>query len=101
VAFSKQNGRVVDQAATCGDVDDVFLDKKQQRVYISCGDGFIDIRDASKKGFPPIDRVATVSGARTSLFVPEIDRLFVAIRAQSGIPASIWMYSTISRPGEK
>ena len=31
--------------------------------------------------YHPLARVATRSGARTSLFVPELDRLFVARRA--------------------
>jgi hypothetical protein len=34
-----------------------------------------------------VARVPTVSGARTSLFVPELDRLFVAARAGSNEPA--------------
>ena len=31
--------------------------------------------------YRPLARVATSSGARTALFVPELDRLFVAARA--------------------
>lgn len=93
VAFSKENGSVVDQAETCGDVDDLFFDAKRQQIYISCGEGFLDVRDASKKGYPQINRVPTASGARTSLFVPELDRLFVAIRAQAGRAAAIWVYA--------
>jgi hypothetical protein len=34
----------------------------------------------------------TASGARTSLFVPELDRLFVAVRARSKEPAAIWVF---------
>jgi hypothetical protein len=38
----------------------------------------------------PLARVKTSSGARTSLFVPELDRLFVAARAGvSGSHAAI------------
>jgi len=32
-------------------------------------------------GYHPLARIPTQSGARTSLFVPELDRLFVAARA--------------------
>ena len=92
VAFSKQTGNVVEQVNTCGDVDDLFLDARRNRIYISCGEGFIDVRDASATGYPRLDRLATVPGARTSLFVPEIGRLFLAVRAQAGEPAAIWVY---------
>jgi YVTN family beta-propeller protein len=93
MAFAKMNGSVVDQVPTCGDVDDVFFDAKRKRVYISCGEGFIDVRDANRPGYPQIDRVATATGARTSVFVPELDRLFLAVRAHGGIPAAIWVFA--------
>jgi hypothetical protein len=37
-------------------------------------------------------RVPTVSGARTSLFVPELDQHLVAVRAGSNEPAAIWVF---------
>jgi hypothetical protein len=37
-------------------------------------------------------RIPTAAGARTSLFVPELDRLFVAVRANAGEPASIRVF---------
>jgi hypothetical protein len=91
-AFAKESGRLIADVGTCGDVDDLFVDAKRKRVYISCGEGFIDVRDASSTAYPRLDRIATVSGARTSLFVPESGRFFLAVRAQSGEPAAIWVY---------
>lgn len=96
VAFSKQSGSVVDQADTCGDVDDVFLDARRDRFYISCGEGFLDIRDAAAAGFPQLERLATANGARTALFAPEIDRLFLAVRSQGNTAAAIWVYAPSS-----
>ena len=93
MAFAKQNGRVEDQVATCGDVDDLFIDIKWQRIYISCGEGFIDVRDAGRAGYPLLERINTVSGARTSYFIPEMDLYLLAVRAQAREPAAIWVYS--------
>jgi YVTN family beta-propeller protein len=93
MAFSKQTGSAADQVATCGDVDDLFLDAKRRRIYISCGEGFIDVRDASKAGYPQLERIATVAGARTAYFAPNLSQLFLAVRAQGGVPAAIWVYS--------
>ena len=92
MALSSQDGRVVAKLETCGDADDVFVDAKRHRVYVSCGAGVVDVLEQSETGYWHLARVRTVSGARTSLFVPELDRLYVAIRAQSNEPAAIWVF---------
>jgi DNA-binding beta-propeller fold protein YncE len=66
---------------TCGDADDVFLDAKRRRIYVSCGEGSVDVLRQEAEGYQSIGRIKTASGARTSLFVPELDRLFVAAPA--------------------
>ena len=76
----------------CDDTDDVFLDAKRHRFYVSCGAGFVDIVGRSGTGFRPLGRIPTISGARTSFFYPEMDRLFVAVRATAREPAAIWVY---------
>jgi YVTN family beta-propeller protein len=95
VALAKDIGAVVAEADTCGDVDDLFLDAKRQRVYVSCGHGFIDVLDARDPGFARLARIATVPGARTSVFVADADRLFLAVRAQGGQGAAIWVYRPV------
>jgi hypothetical protein len=72
---------VQSRIGSCGDADDVFFDAKRARIYVSCGSGAIDVFDAGSQELKHLARIATASGARTSLFVPEIDRLFVAARA--------------------
>jgi len=87
--FDQRNGSIVRMVDACGDADDVFVDAKRHRVYVSCGAGVIDIFDA--RSYEHLSRIPTVSGARTSLFVPELDRLFVAVRAAGSNPAGIWV----------
>jgi len=92
MALASQDGHVVAKAETCGDADDVFVDPKRRRVYVSCGEGVVDVLEPGEAGYRRVARVPTVSGARTSLFVPELDRLFVAVRAASHEPAAIWVF---------
>jgi DNA-binding beta-propeller fold protein YncE len=87
--FDKRDGSIVRMVDTCGDADDLFVDAKRHRIYVSCGAGVIDIFDA--RSYERLSRIPTVSGARTSLFVPELDRLFLAVRASTGNPAAIWV----------
>jgi len=96
MAVSSQDGRVVAKVETCSDADDVFVDPKRRRVYVSCGEGVVDVLEQRDAEYRRLARVTTVSGARTSLFVPELDRLFVAVRARSSEPAAIWVF----RPAE-
>ena len=90
--FSMADGKRIATAETCDDADDLFIDAKRARVYVSCGAGFLDVLEAKDATYRRIARIPTVSGARTSLFVPEMDRLLVAVRASSGEPAAIWMF---------
>jgi len=94
-AFSIKDGALLASADVCGDADDLFFDPKRQRVYVSCGEGFLDVLDAKERAYRHVARIATVPGARTSLFVPELDRLLLAVRAEAGQPASIWVFRPI------
>jgi DNA-binding beta-propeller fold protein YncE len=91
MALSSRDGKIAAKIETCGDADDVFVDAKRRRVYVSCGDGAIDVFEQRETEYVHLAQVPTASGARTSLFVPELDRLFVAVRATSGEPAAIWV----------
>src|SRR5207245_516440 len=74
--FQAQDGRLVTSFDTCGDSDDVFVDTRRQRVYVICGDGAVEVFAQSGDDFRRVAHIATVAGARTGLFVPEMDRLF-------------------------
>jgi hypothetical protein len=90
--FSLRDGSTVAMVDACGDADDLFLDAKRQRVYLSCGDGYLDVFEPQGDTYRRTAHIATISGARTSLFVPEVDRLFVAARANPGEPAALWVF---------
>ena len=93
--FSMTDGKRIATAETCGDADDLFIDAKRARVYVSCGAGFLDVFEPKGTAYRRIARIPTVSGARTSFFVPELDRLLVAVRASSESPAAVWVFRPI------
>ena len=92
MAVSSQDMQIVTKAETCSDADDVFVDAKHHRVYVICGAGEVDAFEPRGTGYERIAKIPTVPGARTGLFVPELDRLFVAVRASSGEPPAIWVF---------
>ena len=91
--FAMADGAQVAAPESCGDADDVFHDARRGRVYVSCGDGYLDVFET--QGWRRLAQIRTASGARTSLFMPEIDRLLLAVRANGREPAAIWVF----RPG--
>jgi hypothetical protein len=90
-----QTGAVKADAETCGDADDVFFDGERSRIYVSCGEGVVDVFAFDASGVRRLARVATAPGGRTSLFAPALDRLFVAVRAGGGAPASILVFRPV------
>jgi DNA-binding beta-propeller fold protein YncE len=92
---SAHDGTLIASTETCGDSDDLFVDDKRSQVYVSCGAGSVDVFDAKGGHYNRVARVPTVAGARTSLFVPELDRLYVAVRASVANDAAIWVYRPV------
>jgi DNA-binding beta-propeller fold protein YncE len=90
--FSMTDGKRIVAVDTCGDVDDLFVDQKRNRVYVSCGAGFVDVFAIDGTAYRRLSRIPTAPGARTSFFAPELDRLLVATRATSAGPAAIWIF---------
>jgi hypothetical protein len=93
--FSVRDGSAIASVGACGDTDDLFFDAKRQRVYLSCGDGYVDVFEAQGDAYRRLAHIPTISGARTALFVPELDRLFAAARANPGEPAALWVFRPI------
>jgi YVTN family beta-propeller protein len=89
--FAMLDGKSLATADVCGDADDIHFDAKRQRLYVSCGDGTIDVLNTND-GFRRVASIPTVTGARTALFEPDFDRLFLAVRAQRGVPAALWIF---------
>jgi hypothetical protein len=58
---------------------------------VICGAGVVDVFAAQGDTYARAGRLSTSPGARTGLFVPELDRLYVAARATSGAAASLWI----------
>ena len=83
------NGNLRAVTPSCGDADDILVDEKRSRAYVSCGQGFhrcFELDDASASR---IDHILSTAGARTALDDPELDRVFLAVKATSGTSAAI------------
>lgn len=93
LVYDTTDGREVGSAEIVGDTDDLFYDSSRKRLYVTGGEGYVDVlqtEDATR--FSRIERVPTASGARTSLFVPEQGRLYVAVPHRGDQKAEVRVY---------
>ncbi len=86
-------GKAISRLDIGGDADDIHVDTRRGRVYISCGEGVVDVigRDASG-AYSMLGKIPTARGARTSLFDPDADRLYVAVPHRGEQGAEIRVY---------
>jgi hypothetical protein len=93
VLLDGSSGAVRQDLPTCEDSDDLFFDDKRHRIYVSCGAGQIDVFEQIRSGYVLAGHLATRPGARTSLFVPARDRLYLAAPADSqSSDAALFVY---------
>jgi DNA-binding beta-propeller fold protein YncE len=94
VALEVASGTAKVDLPTCDDADDLYFDDKRRRIYVSCGSGAIDAFKQTDGRYVASAHIETRPGARTSLFVPALDRLFIAARSESsGQDAALLVYS--------
>ncbi len=93
LVMDTSSGKIVQTLAAIGDCDDVFYDQSRKRIYASGGEGAISVfeqQDADH--YKEVARIATVKGARTSFFSPDLSRLYLAVRRQGSSPAMIQVF---------
>lgn len=93
VVLDTATGRVVAKIDTNNDADDLFYDPANKRIYVSCGEGFIDVleqRDADH--YRLIARVPTVAGARTSAISIEGNRFYLGVPRRGDQPAELRVF---------
>ena len=93
VVLDTTSGRIVTSLPTVGDTDDVFYDPVRRLVYVIGGEGAVEVlRQHDRDHYEPVRRITTAPGARTGLFVPAFNRLFVAVPHRGRQSARVLVY---------
>jgi DNA-binding beta-propeller fold protein YncE len=93
IVFDTDSGKPVANINISGDTDDLFYDPARKRVYVSSGDGSIDVidqRDADH--YQTRGRIPTVAGARTSAFSAELNLFCLGVPRRGTQPAEIRVF---------
>ncbi len=95
VVYDMRTAAAIDSMPIGGDVDDLWYDQVQGRIFASCGSGALWVYDELRTGqYRLAGFIPTGPGARTSLFVPALSRIFVAVPARAGKPAALLVFGT-------
>jgi DNA-binding beta-propeller fold protein YncE len=80
VVLDSDSGAVVASVPTVATLDGLSFDSATRRIYTSGGEGFVDVtQQIDADHYERIARIPTGPIARTSAFVPEWHRLYVAV----------------------
>jgi len=80
VVLDSDSGRVVASVPAVAILDGLSFDAATRRIYVTGGEGFLDVvQQLDADRYERIARIPTGPVARTSLFVPEWRRVFVAV----------------------
>jgi len=91
--LDSSSGRQVAVLDIAPEPDGVWYDAKRRCIYISCGEGSLDlVRQVDADHYEFAGRVPTAKGAATSLFVPELEEVFVAVPQREGQGAELRAY---------
>jgi DNA-binding beta-propeller fold protein YncE len=80
LVLNADDGAAVASVDVVGDTDDLFYDVESKRIYISGGEGRVTVvGQTDGDHYAVLGEVATAPGARTSYFVLDSRRLYVAV----------------------
>ncbi len=91
--FDTETGKSVASFDSVADMDDIFYDAAHKLIFVIGGEGYIDIfsqQDADH--YQRVTRISTAVGARTGLWVPDLNRLYVAVPHKGTQEAQIQVY---------
>jgi hypothetical protein len=85
VIMDSETGKEVTSVAIPEDIDDLFYDAKNKRLYASCGAGSLAvIRQRDADHYEPLETIPTAKVARTCFFDPVGERLYLIVPRQEG-----------------
>jgi DNA-binding beta-propeller fold protein YncE len=93
LVFDTNSGKQTASFDIVGDTDDLFYDAARKRVYVTGGEGYLDVvQDEGANSFGRLAHIPTASGARTSLFVADQSRLYVAVPHRGSQKAEVRVF---------
>lgn len=94
IVYDTETGKSVANLSISKNADGIYLDLKRSLIYISCGEGFIEvIQQKDADNYLSVDKIETEKGAGTSLFSTAFSQLYLAVPQTENNPAELRVYT--------
>jgi DNA-binding beta-propeller fold protein YncE len=78
------------------DVDDMAYDPATKRIYLACGEGFIDVfHQTDADHYEEVGRVKTLPGTKTGVLVPQLQRYYAVSARKGKVPATLFIFQVL------
>lgn len=92
IVLNSDSGKVVAEHPSVGMVDDAAYDAKYKRIYLA-GDGYLDVfQQQDADHYSLLGKVQGSFRAKTGIFVPELNRYYLAVPHHEGKDAEVRVY---------
>ena len=95
LVLDTETGKTISSLDIDGDTDDIFYNASAKEIYVSCGSGYVNVvNQIDADHYTTNGKIKTNSGARTSLFIPQLHQLIIAAPAHMSNDAELIIYKT-------
>ena len=94
IVLDANSGKVVTSLPCVGLADDAVYDAGHQHIYVA-GDQFVDVFEQHADHYALLGRVPGAFRAKTALYVPELNRYFLAVPHHENKDAEVWVYNVV------
>jgi DNA-binding beta-propeller fold protein YncE len=102
VAFDAVTGKEIDSQPASVDADDLYYDAERRHLYLIAGSGEVDVFPIAANGkLLPMQTIKTAFGAKTGLFVPQQNKLYIPVAGGSGRAAELRVYVVAGAEGKR
>jgi DNA-binding beta-propeller fold protein YncE len=94
VVMDSDNGKVLQMLPISTGVDDLVFDPASQRIYVACGEGFVNVyHEIDADHYQSIGKIPTGPLGKTGLLVPELKKYFVAVPPHGSAAAEVLVFA--------
>lgn len=92
IVYNTLNGKSVASLNINRLADGIYCDDKRALIYVSCGEGFINVIGGKADHYQLRERITTATGAGTSLLVPALNLYILAVPQKGNQQAAVRLY---------
>ena len=92
--LDSDSGKTLQTLPISTGVDDMVYDPASQRIYVACGEGFVNVyHQVDADHYQSLGKIATGPLGKTGLLVPTMKKYFVAVPPHGTTPAEVLVFA--------